>query len=93
MNSKEQIFYLDGKADSMWNFSMNGELYRFLLENYGIEFANDGTEEVIIGEDTLNDIKNSNRGFSEAECTLIGFMMFNIEYVGGFVFKTVGEGE
>ena len=68
---------------------MDGELYRFLLENYDIIFADNGTEEVIISEDTLNDIQNSNKGFSEAECTLIGFMIFNIEYVGGFVFKTL----
>lgn len=93
MSDKKQIFYLDGKADSIWNFSMNGELYRFLLENYEVEFANDGTEEVIIGEDTLNDIQNSNRGFTDAENILLGFMLFHIDYVGAFVFKTVEEGE
>jgi len=90
-----KIFYntVNGIKDGGHAIVENGELYDFLLGNGDVLFARDGTEEIVIGEYTLNDIQNSNRGFSEAENILIGFMLYHIDYVGGFIFKTFEEGE
>lgn len=90
-----KIFYntVNGIKDGEHAIKEDGEVYRFLLENYHICEDIDGNEELIIDENILNDIINSNRGFTDAENILLGFMLFHMDYVGAFVFKTFEEGE
>lgn len=85
--NKEKIFYLNGNKDGEFAIKENSGLYNWMSENYNICEDIEGNEELIFDEHILNDIQNSNKGFSQAENILIGFMLFNIEYTGGFIFK------
>lgn len=86
---QEKTFYFNGNKDSELYFKENGALCRFLEDNYEAYFDRVG-EKFIIGSDVLEALKDADEEkykFTEHEKTVIGHLMYNIEYNGAYIFR------
>ena len=84
---ENQVFYLNGNRDSEYSIVEGSRLYDFLSRNYFNEFDCEGNESLVVTGDVLDAILDCGVEFSDSESVLIGFMVFHVDYVGGFIFS------
>ena len=82
----EKIYHCYGNKDSEWIIKENSKLYNFLDKNYYI-IRDDTEEKIIIYEETLDDLLNTDEEFSDEENSLIGALLYHLEYFGGYIFS------
>lgn len=85
----KKVFYYNGNPESDLYFEENGALCRFLEDNYEAYFDRVG-EKFIIGSDVLEALQDADEEkykFTEHEMTVIGHLMYNIEYNGAYIFR------
>lgn len=85
---KKKVFYYNGNKESDLYFEEDSALCRFLEDNYEAYFDKVG-EKFIIGSDVLEALKDADKEkykFTQKEMTVIGHLMYNIEYNGAYIF-------
>ena len=77
--------YLNGNIKSQWSIEKDSKLYKFLEDNY-YTMNEDGIEKLVISEEALDDLLNCDEEFSKEEDTLIGRMIYNLDYCCAYLF-------
>ena len=78
------IFYLNGNRNSNMRINSDGELFKWLENNY---YVDDG--QLLISGDVLEAIKEQQPEFEANEDALIGNLIYNLEYNGGYIFREI----
>ena len=78
------VFYKDGNRNSNMRINTDGKLYKWLETNY---YVDDG--QILISRDVLEAIQEQQPEFEANEDALIGNLIFNLEYNGGYIFREI----
>lgn len=76
------LYYLNGNKNSNFRINTDGKLFEFLSDNKDV-FDN----EIHITGETLEAIKDQQPVLNNYESTLVGYLIFHLEYNGGYVFE------
>lgn len=76
------LYYLNGNKNSNFRINTDGKLFEFLSDNKDV-FDN----EIHITSETLEAIQDQQPVMSQSESVLVGYLIYNLEYNGGYVFE------
>ena len=78
------IFYKDGNKNSNMRINTDGKLFEWLENNYYV----DGNQLLISG-DVLEAIQDQQPELEQNEAVLVGHLLYNLEYNGGYIFREI----
>lgn len=78
------IFYKDGNRNSNMRINTDGKLFKWLENNYYV----DGNQLLISG-DVLEAIQDQQPELEQNEAVLVGHLIYNLEYNGGYIFREI----
>ena len=78
------IFYKDGNKNSNMRINTDGKLFKWLENNYYV----DGNQLLISG-DVLEAIQDQQPELEQNEAVLVGHLIYNLEYNGGYIFREI----
>ena len=78
------IFYKDGNKNSNMRINTDGKLFKWLENNYYV----DGNQ-LLISSDVLEAIQDQQPELEQNEAVLVGHLIYNLEYNGGYIFREI----
>lgn len=78
------IFYKDGNKNSNMRINTDGKLFKWLENNYYVDDS-----QLLISGDVLEAIQEQQPELEQNEAVLVGHLIYNLEYNGGYIFREI----
>lgn len=78
------IFYKDGNRNSNMRINTDGKLFKWLEDNYYVD-----NNQLLISGDVLEAIQDQQPKLEQNEAVLVGHLIYNLEYNGGYIFREI----
>lgn len=78
------IFYLNGNRNSNMRINTDGKLFKWLENNYYVD-----NNQLVISDEVLEAIKEQQPDLDQNEAVLVGHLIYNLDYVGGYIFREI----
>ena len=78
------IFYKDGNKNSNMRINTDGKLFKWLEDNYYVD-----NNQLLISGDVLEAIQDQQPELEPQESVLIGHLIYNLSYNGGYIFREI----